>query len=73
MKKHLICIISDNNIEFVKAIPEIQNVDDADLLIIDDGSDYDVMDGISDYQFSKMLIHEMPLGYGMHRCCIHFC
>ena len=49
MKKHLICIISDNNIEFVKkAIPEIQNVDDADLLIIDDGSDYDIIDEIKE-------------------------
>jgi hypothetical protein len=65
IKKHLICIISDNNIEFVKkAIPEIQNVDDADLLIIDDGSDYDIIDEISDYKFVKCIIHEMPLWYG---------
>lgn len=65
MKNHLICIISDNNIEFVKkAIPEIQNVDDADLLIIDDGSEYDIIEEISDYKFAKCILHEMPLGYG---------
>jgi len=65
MKNHLICIISDNNIEFIKkAIPEIQNVDDADLLIIDDGSDYDIIEEISDYKFVKCIMHEMPLGYG---------
>jgi len=65
MKNHLICIISDNNIEFVKkAIPEIQIVDDADLLIIDDGSDYDIIEEISDYKFAKCIMHEMPLGYG---------
>lgn len=65
MKNHLICIISDNNIEYIKkAIPEIQNVDDADLLIIDDGSDYDIIEEISDYKFAKCIMHEMPLGYG---------
>jgi glycosyltransferase involved in cell wall biosynthesis len=65
MKNHLICIISDNNIEFVKkAIPEIQNVDDAEILIIDDGSDYDIIEEISDYKFAKCIMHEMPLGYG---------
>ncbi len=65
MKNHLICIISDNNIEYIKkAIPEIQNVDDADLLIIDDGSEYDIIEEISDYKFAKCIMHEMPLGYG---------
>lgn len=65
MKNHLICIISDNNIEFIKkAIPEIENVDDADLLIVDDGSDYDIIEEISDYKFAKCIMHEMPLGYG---------
>lgn len=64
-KSYLICIISDNNLEFIKkAIPEIQNVDDADLLIIDDGSDYDIIEEISDYKFARCIIHEMPIGYG---------
>ncbi|HPJ33266.1 MAG TPA: glycosyltransferase [Spirochaetota bacterium] len=65
MKDFLICIISDNNIEFIKkAIPEIQNVDDVDLLIVDDGSEYDIIEEISDYKFAKCIIHEAPLGYG---------
>jgi len=65
MKKYLISIVSYNNIEFVKkAIPEIENVDDADLLIIDDGSEYDIIEEISDYKFAKCIIHEAPLGYG---------
>ena len=41
----LITIMSDNNLEYIKkAILEIQNLDKADLLIIDDGSDYDILD-----------------------------
>lgn len=65
MKNQLICIISENNLEFIKkAIIEIQNVDDADLLIIDDGSDYDIVEEISDYKFARCIIHENPLGYG---------
>ncbi len=65
MKNFLISIISDNNIEFIKkAAIDIQNVDDADLLIVDDGSEYDIIEEISDYKFAKCIIHEMPLGYG---------
>lgn len=64
-KNNLICIISDNNIEFIKkAILEIENIDTADLLVIDDGSEYDIIEEIKEYSFVKCIIHEMPLGYG---------
>lgn len=64
-KHYLICLISDNNIEFIKkGILEIQNIDDSDLLIVDDGSEYDIIEEIKDYAFVKCIIHELPLGYG---------
>jgi len=64
-KNILISIISYNNIEYVKkAILEIQNFDKVDLLIIDDGSDYDLLDEIKEFKFVKSIIHDEYLGYG---------
>lgn len=64
-KKILITIISDNNIESVKkAILEIDNVDNADLLIVDDGSSYDIMNVISKYKKVKCIQFELSQGYG---------
>jgi len=64
-KKILITAISNNNLEFIKsAILEIQNFDNIDILIIDDGSDYDILDEIKDFKFVKSIIHDEGLGYG---------
>jgi len=64
-KSILITIISDNNLEFIKsAILDIQNFDKVDLLIIDDGSDYDILDEIKEFKFVKSIIHDEALGYG---------
>lgn len=64
-KKTLIMIISDNNIESIKrSILEIDNVDNADLLIVDEGSDYDIMKIISKFPKVKCIKHEMKQGYG---------
>ncbi len=64
-KNILISLISNNNLEYIKgAILEIQNFDKVDLLIIDDGSDYDILEEISDYKFVKSIIHDEGLGYG---------
>jgi len=64
-KSILISLISNNNLEYIKgAILEIQNFDKVDLLIIDDGSDYDILEEISDYKFVKSIIHDEGLGYG---------
>lgn len=63
--KILIAIISDNNAEQVKkSILETDNIENADLLIMDDGSDYDIMDLISKYKKVKCIKHEMKQGYG---------
>ena len=62
-KNILISIISNNNLEFIKsAILEIQNFDKIDLLIIDDGSDYDILDEIKEFKFVKSIIHDEGLG-----------
>lgn len=64
-KKVLITIVSDNNLEAVKkAIIEIDNVDNTDLLIVDDGSDYDIMKVISKHRKVKCIKHEFQQGYG---------
>ncbi len=64
-KKILISVISYNNLEFIKkAILEIQNFEKIDLLIIDDGSDYEIIEAIKEYKFVKSIIHEETLGYG---------
>ena len=61
----LIAIISNNNLEYIiKAILEIQNLEKADILIIDDGSDYDIFDEISEYKFVKCISHYDHSGYG---------
>ena len=64
-KSILIAIISINNLEFIKsAILEIQNLDKVDLLIIDDGSDYDILEEIKEFKFAKCIIHDETLGFG---------
>ncbi|HNX24235.1 MAG TPA: hypothetical protein PKG60_09305 [Spirochaetota bacterium] len=64
-KSILITIISDNNLEFIKsAILEIQNFDKVDLLIIDDGSEYDILEEIKEFKFVKSIIHDEGLGFG---------
>lgn len=64
-KSILITIISNNNLEFIKsAILEIQNFDKVDLLIIDDGSEYDILDEIKEFKFVKSIIHDEGLGFG---------
>jgi len=64
-KSTLITIISNNNLEFIKsAILEIQNFDKLELLIIDDGSEYDILEEIKDFKFVKSIIHDEGLGYG---------
>jgi hypothetical protein len=61
----LITIISNNNLEYViKAILEIQNFDKVDLLIIDDGSDFDILDEIKEFKSVKCIIHDEFTGYG---------
>lgn len=64
-KKILIALISDNNLEFIKsAILQIQNFDKVDLLIVDDGSDYDLLDEIKEFKTVKSILHDEFLGYG---------
>lgn len=64
-KSILITVISNNNLEFIKsAILEIQNFDKVDLLIIDDGSEYDILDEIKEFKFVKSIIHDEGLGFG---------
>ena len=61
----LITIISDNNLEYIKkAILEIQNFEKVDLLIIDDGSDYNIFNEIKDFKLVKCISHSDPSGYG---------
>lgn len=63
--KSIIAIISFNNIEFIKnAVIEIQNFENVDLLVIDDGSDYNIIDELKDYKFVKIITNEEILGYG---------
>ena len=58
-------MISENNLEYIKkAILEIQNLEQADLLIIDEGSDYDIFDEIKDFKFVKCIKHDDTSGYG---------
>jgi glycosyltransferase involved in cell wall biosynthesis len=64
-KSTLVTIISNNNLEFIKsAILEIQNFGKLELLIIDDGSDYDILEEIKDFKFVKSIMHDESLGYG---------
>jgi len=64
-KSIIIAIISNNNLEFIKStILQVQNFDNIDLLIIDDGSDYDILDEIKEFKFVKSIIHDEGLGYG---------
>ena len=64
-KKFLVVIISNNNIEYIKnAVLAIQNFDAADILIIDEASDYNVLDELKEFHSVKILLHDENLGYG---------
>ena len=65
MNKTLIMIISDNNLESInKAILEVENMENADMLIIDEASDYDIIEELNEFQSVKCIVHDLPLGYG---------
>jgi hypothetical protein len=64
-KKILTAIISHNNIEYIKnAVLEIQNFYEADILIIDEASDYDIINELKEFNSVRVLIHDEQLGYG---------
>jgi hypothetical protein len=64
-KKILAAIISNNNLEYIKnAVLAIQNFDVADILIIDEASDYNILDELKAFNSVKALIHGEKLGYG---------
>jgi len=64
-KNIIIAVISNNNLEYIKStILQVQNFDNIDLLIIDDGSEYDILDEIKEYKSVKSIIHDEGLGYG---------
>ncbi len=66
-KKILVFLISSNNIEYLKnAIIEIDNMENTDLLIIDEGSDYNIAEEVSDYKSVKIISYEQPSGYGSY-------
>ncbi|MCL2155079.1 MAG: hypothetical protein FWH53_05380, partial [Leptospirales bacterium] len=64
-KKILTAIISCNNLEYIKnAVLEIQNFDETDIFIIDEASDYDIINELKEFNSVKVLIHDELLGYG---------
>ncbi|MCL1833948.1 MAG: hypothetical protein FWG49_05530 [Leptospirales bacterium] len=64
-KKILTAIISNNNIEYIKnGVLSIQNFDEADILIVDEASDYDIIDELKEFKSVQVLIHNEKLGYG---------
>lgn len=65
MNKTLIMVISDNNLESInRAILEIENAGNADMLIIDEGSEYDIAEELAEFQSVKYIVHDLPPGYG---------
>jgi hypothetical protein len=65
MNKILIMIISDNNLESVnRAILEVENMGNADLLIIDEASQYNIIDELGDNKAVKCIAHDIHQGYG---------
>lgn len=64
-KDILITVISGDNLEFIKnAILEIQNFEKADLLIIDDGSEYDILEEIKEFRSVKCIVRDESSGIG---------
>jgi hypothetical protein len=64
-KRTLSAIISNNNLEYIKnAVLAIQNFDEIDILIIDEGSEYDILDELKEFNSVKVLLHDEYLGYG---------
>jgi dolichol-phosphate mannosyltransferase len=65
MNKILIMIISDNNLESVnRAILEVENMDTADLLIIDEASQYNIIEELAENKTVKCIVHDINQGYG---------
>ncbi len=65
MNKTLIMVISDNNLESVnRAILEVENMENADLLIIDEASQYNIIEELGDNKAVKCIVHDIPQGYG---------
>jgi hypothetical protein len=65
-KKVLAAIISYNNFEYIKnAVLAIQNFDETDILIIDEGSDYDILDELKEFNSVKILLRDEKSGYGV--------
>lgn len=65
MKKTLVMVISENNLEAVtRTIHEIGNMDNTDLLIIDEASDYDLIEELKDHKSVKCILHPIPQGFG---------
>jgi predicted methyltransferase MtxX (methanogen marker protein 4) len=53
-KEFLIALISDNNINNIsKALGILENLKDADTIVIDNGSSYNLIDEIEDYKSTK--------------------
>jgi len=64
-KEFLIILISDNNIDNIKkALGVLEGLKDADTLVVDNGSNYDLIDEISDYKSAKCILVETQMGYG---------
>lgn len=65
MNKTLIMIISDNNLESVnRTIPEVENMENADLLIIDEASEYNLIEELGENRKVKCIVHDVHQGYG---------
>jgi len=64
-KKSLIATISHNNLEFLKKlIIESDLIDESDLLIIDDASEYDIFEELTEFKKIKCISNEKELGVG---------
>jgi len=64
-KEFLIALISDNNINNIsKALGILENLKDADTIVIDNGSSYNLIDEIEDYKSTKCILVETQMGYG---------
>ncbi len=64
-KEFLIILLSDNNINNIKkALSILENIPYAETLIVDNGSEYDLINEISDYKFAKCILVETQMGYG---------
>ena len=64
-KKYLLVIpVADNRDFFEKSLPDIINIRDADILIVDDASDDGSDEIINEINGIVCIRHEQPLGFG---------